>query len=696
MRRLGIRGNLVLVLLLGIFTLNLCIFLTLQPSIPNDSVYPKDVSLELALRQSAGVSHLQFPRKRLNKSNYTSDSLGADPGVAMGAGVGAGLEERGKDRSPPAVVRRAGKARGVKSGGELWGRRRAGDSPRVRPRNAFRHDPDPQDKRTLEDEGGGGGGGEGVDDYRQDPGSQNHHAEPVSENQHADPVSQNQHADPIYQNQEVDPVPQKQLERLRARNQRNPAEQGNNPAQNAHLATLRQTAQEDSPHHAQNAQPPGGQAAAKDPPHHGAQGARGGFEGNAGVRNFTDLGVDALVVMLDRKGMLDLDPEQGLQENYWAFLKRHRLRRHPGPPLPAYRNYRARTWWERFHKGIRRHVLYDPDSPVTPSLMDDLAHRKIVDVEEKEGGTQLKLVVGFDNAGQALFKPMRFPRETETLPNHFYFADYERHIAEIAAFHLDRALGYNRVPPTVGRWVNMTQDIRDLADNKLARTFFISPAGNLCFHGSCSYYCDSSHPVCGHPDHLEASLMAFLPSDTLADRLTWRNPWKRSYSKRRKAYWEAYDDLCVKIRRRPPYSSGRRLLDIMDMAVLDFLMGNLDRHHYETFESFGNDTFILHLDNGRGFGKQNEDELSCLAPLVQCCMIRLSTLQRLARLYGGHQPLSQVMKESMASDQVGPVLIEGHLRALDRRVVQVLKAVKTCLDQGGKTLTQVIVDDGVY
>ncbi|KAL8558214.1 hypothetical protein ACOMHN_055464 [Nucella lapillus] len=75
---------------------------------------------------------------------------------------------------------------------------------------------------------------------------------------------------------------------------------------------------------------------------------------------------------------------------------------------------------------------------------------------------------------------------------------------------------------------------------------FLPTAGNLCFLGSCSYYCDSSHP----------------------------NPWKRSYSKRRKAYWEAYDDLCVKIRRRPPYGSGRRLLDIMDMAVLDFLMGS--------------------------------------------------------------------------------------------------------------------------
>lgn len=340
--------------------------------------------------------------------------------------------------------------------------------------------------------------------------------------------------------------------------------------------------------------------------------------------------------------------------------------------------------WLKFHIGINRYELYSRHNPAVEALLRDLGTREITSVAMKSGGTQLKLIMTFQNYGQALFKPMKQTREQETPPDFFYFSDYERHNAEIAAFHLDRILDFRRVPPVAGRLVNMTKEIRDVTrDKKLWRTFFISPANNICFYGECSYYCSTEHALCGKPDQIEGSLAAFLPDLSLAKRKTWRNPWRRSYHKRKKAEWEVDPDYCEEVKQTPPYDSSRRILDIMDMTIFDFLMGNMDRHHYETFEKFGNDTFIIHLDNGRGFGKHSHDELSILVPLQQCCRIRRSTYLRLQLLAQEEHRLSLLMAESLRADRVAPVLFQPHLEALDRRLRIVLRAVGVCLEKDG-------------
>uniref|UniRef100_A0A671SVL1 Extracellular serine/threonine protein kinase FAM20C-like n=1 Tax=Sinocyclocheilus anshuiensis TaxID=1608454 RepID=A0A671SVL1_9TELE len=340
--------------------------------------------------------------------------------------------------------------------------------------------------------------------------------------------------------------------------------------------------------------------------------------------------------------------------------------------------------WLRFHIGINRYELYSRHNPVIGALLKDLVSQKITSVAMKSGGTQLKLIMSFQNYGQALFKPMKQTREQETPPDFFYFSDFERHNAEIAAFHLDRILDFRRVPPVAGRLVNMTQEIRDVTrDKKLWRTFFVSPANNICFYGECSYYCSTEHALCGKPDQIEGSLAAFLPDLALAKRKTWRNPWRRSYHKRKKAEWEVDQDYCDEVKQTPPYDRGTRLLDIMDMTIFDFLMGNMDRHHYETFEKFGNETFIIHLDNGRGFGKHSHDEMSILVPLTQCCRVKRSTYLRLQLLAKEDFKLSSLMEESLLQDQLAPILIRPHLEAMDRRLRLVLKVLADCAEKEG-------------
>ncbi|XP_014818768.1 PREDICTED: extracellular serine/threonine protein kinase FAM20C-like [Calidris pugnax] len=356
----------------------------------------------------------------------------------------------------------------------------------------------------------------------------------------------------------------------------------------------------------------------------------------------------------------------------------------------AYDTYPA---WLKFHIGINRYELYPRQDPLMPTLLQDLATQRIVNSVQKSGGTQLKLIMTFPNYGQALFKPMKQTRDQETPIDFFYFSDFERHNAEIAAFHLDRILDFRRIPPVSGRLVNITKEIRDITtDKKLAKTFFISPAGNVCFYGECSYYCSTEHALCGKPDRLEGSMAALLPDKTLAKRRSWRSPWRRSYHKSKKAEWELNPNYCAQVRETPPYDRGHRLLDLIDMTVLDFLMGNMDRHHYETFEKFGNDTFLLHLDNGRGFGTHSRDELSILAPLQQCCSIKKSTYLRLQLLATQPYRLSDLLREALATDPLAPVLAEPHLRALDRRLGMVLEVVGRCLARAARS-EEVLVDD---
>ncbi|CAG9807717.1 unnamed protein product [Chironomus riparius] len=334
---------------------------------------------------------------------------------------------------------------------------------------------------------------------------------------------------------------------------------------------------------------------------------------------------------------------------------------------------------ERFQLSITKKEMYPENDKTVQALMLDMIKQPIVHIVQKEGGTQLKLIIEYPNDVHALFKPMRFPREQQTLPNHFYFTDFERHNAEIAAYHLDKLLGFRRAMPVAGRILNITSEIYQLADDDLLKTFFISPSNNVCFHGKCSYYCDTSHAICGNPDTLEGSFAAFLPTYENAQRKVWRHPWRRSYHKRRKAQWETDADYCTMVRDIPPYDTGRRLLDLIDMSIYDFLMGNMDRHHYETFKIFGNDTFPIHLDHGRGFGRAFHDEISILAPVLQCCTIRASTLETLLKYHNGPKKLSDAMRESMTVDPISPVLWEPHLEALDRRVVIILQGIRDCL-----------------
>ncbi|KAG7282621.1 LOW QUALITY PROTEIN: hypothetical protein CRUP_018740, partial [Coryphaenoides rupestris] len=63
-----------------------------------------------------------------------------------------------------------------------------------------------------------------------------------------------------------------------------------------------------------------------------------------------------------------------------------------------------------------------------------------------------------------------------------------------------------------------------------------------------------------------------LPDLSLAARRAWRSPWRRSYSRSKRAKWETEADYCSGGKTTAPYDKGMRLVDFIDLAILDYLM----------------------------------------------------------------------------------------------------------------------------
>lgn len=55
----------------------------------------------------------------------------------------------------------------------------------------------------------------------------------------------------------------------------------------------------------------------------------------------------------------------------------------------------------------------------------------------------------------------------------------------------------------------------------------------------------------------------------------------------------------------------------------------------------------------------------------------------------GPKPLSQLMRESMASDPAAPILWQAHLKALDRRVKILLNTFRECIERNN-------IEDVIY
>ena len=63
--------------------------------------------------------------------------------------------------------------------------------------------------------------------------------------------------------------------------------------------------------------------------------------------------------------------------------------------------------------------------------------------------------------------------------------------------------------------------------------------------------------------------------------------------------WEKDEGYCSIVRQIEPFKNDSTLLlDLIDTTVFDYLIGNADRHHYETVDGVEKGMLVM-LDNGK-------------------------------------------------------------------------------------------------
>ncbi|BET01044.1 Family with sequence similarity 20, member [Nesidiocoris tenuis] len=322
--------------------------------------------------------------------------------------------------------------------------------------------------------------------------------------------------------------------------------------------------------------------------------------------------------------------------------------------------------WNLASKWVSSSQIWPKEAPQLSHVVAALKQKKIVAADVSTKGTQLKLALVLEGGQQVLFKPKWYDRDHVITGN--VYGGKDRHNGEVAAFHLARLLGLNRVPIAAMRKINLNTEILPVASKILSRTFYRKD-NTTCFYGVCTY-CRPTDGVCDDRRSLEGAIVLWLPQ--AFQLVKHRHPWQRSYSSA-PAKWQMHANYCSLVKRSKKYQDESKLLNLIETSIFDFLIDNGDRHHYERFASGGP---VLLIDNGKSFGNPDADHLDILAPLIQCCRVPERIVSVLTQLQNG--ALSSWLVKLMTTvenDTSPPILNLKHLQALDRRLKLVLSAV---------------------
>lgn len=276
--------------------------------------------------------------------------------------------------------------------------------------------------------------------------------------------------------------------------------------------------------------------------------------------------------------------------------------------------------------------------PVSPlrdaSWIRTLAASPIVAIRYNGGGTSLSFRVRFADGARAVFKP------EQTLSSSNYRA-------EIAAYHVDRLIGFGRTAVVVGRSVPRASLEAAVADDDaLARRLEAEVPDVDAVPGAMIAWHDGPLVDATPPKGWKTALLGADEGTSGAERA-------------RLAAW-------------------------VDLLVFDALIDNTDRWSGGNVLALGKDGPLVFLDNASAF-LGSRARVTALPPmLADVCRFPAATIDAVR----GAGALSERLAASLSRDPSG-VSLEGAVRsALDRRREQIASHIDACEKREGAAATR--------
>ncbi|KAK3595919.1 hypothetical protein CHS0354_032426 [Potamilus streckersoni] len=312
---------------------------------------------------------------------------------------------------------------------------------------------------------------------------------------------------------------------------------------------------------------------------------------------------------------------------------------------------------------------------------------KIIKVETLKVQNSFKWLLTLEGEQKILYKPLLLQKDQrETKCN----TGCEHPEYEVTAFVINRLLGFNNMPITTGRQISWFEEIYPVATQDIKSRMKVKNNTDVCFHWKCPYV-EGISEFCFRRGIIQGSATVWLNKTVnifYAYNSTDYQYHDFHYYSRRAIfmqYLQGDNRYCSVFRSIPPYTEDRMFYHVIDMAVIDYMLNNVDQRHTYIIGDDGKTIVNIMIDFGQSLCPTPNTVLG--APIYQCCSIRNSTFKAVYRL---RDTLEQEFEKETRDDPLYPLLLPNFFDQIKRQTKELATFLDFCVTHKG--LENIIID----